>query len=225
MIEKLLTIGSKIELRNYRSKTAQVSSRERKYASQLMDVKGESKVTISMPTEGGRMVLLEVGERYEIFFYTKNGLYSCVAKVEARYRSKQLILADMVFLTALEKYQRRQYYRLNCILDTSYWLEEVPGVVKKGVIIDISGGGAKFNSAEAYEPGTMLRMKINLPSLLLKSGKEVQAKVISSETLPNKEKMYENRVEFLDVEGDVREAIVKFIFEEERKRRRRDNGG
>lgn len=225
MVEKLLTIGCKIEIRPYIGKIEYTPLYERIYMSQLMDIKEGGRVSITMPTEGGRMVVLDVGERYELIFYTKSGLYSCVARVEARGRMGALVLAELFFLSPLEKYQRRQYYRLDCILDVSYWKAEMPDVIKSGTVIDISGGGLRFKCDEGYETDTMLSMRINLPSLKMNQGKEIQAKVISSEALPSMEGMYENRVEFLDVANNVREAIVKFIFEEERKRRRRDNGG
>ena len=106
-----------------------------------------------------------------------------------------------------------------------YWTLDQPALIRDGVIIDISGGGARFNSRESYEPETRMKLQLKLPLTKIKPGDEIFAKVISCDLLPNKDKMYEVRVEFLEMTSAVQEAIVKFVFEEERKRRRRDNGG
>lgn len=222
MIEDILLIGSKIEMQRYKNS---IQTNERVLVSQLLDIKEEGKICIAMPMDGGRIVLLDVGERYEMFFYTANGLYRCLAAVDCRYRSKQLVMAEMVFLSAIEKYQRRQYFRLNCILDVVYWKKETPSQVKHGMAIDISGGGMRFNGQEQLEPEDILCLRFSIPNLILPPGKEILGRVIASSRLVNKERMYENRIEFQDIEGDVRETIVKYVFDEERKRRRRDNGG
>ncbi len=222
MIDKLLTIGEKIELRPHESKgKTEDAEQARIFLSQLLDVVEESKIRIAMPTENGRLVILEEGNLYELVFFTEKGMYQCVARVEARYRTKQFIMAEMLFLSPLEKCQRRQYFRLNCILDMTYWEEENALQHKPGVIIDISGGGARFNSMQQHKPGVIIQMHVDLPGIKMPPGKEIRAKIISSEELPNNKKI-ENRVEFLEMDKKIREGIVKYIFDEERKRRRRD---
>ncbi len=223
MIDKILTIGEKIEVRPYEDKKEKenAETQERVFLSQLLDIVEESKIRISMPTENSRLVILSEGELYELVFFTTKGMYQCLARVEARYRTRQLVMAELIFLSPLEKCQRRQYFRLNCVLDMTYWEEETPLQHKQGVVIDLSGGGARFNSPQRHEPGTVLRLRIDLPGLKIPPGKELRAKVISSEERQNNKKI-ETRVAFLEVDQKIREGIVKYIFDEERKRRRRD---
>ena len=50
-------------------------------------------------------------------------------------------------------------------------------------------------------------------------------KVLSSQKLENRENTYEHRVQYVDIDADVREEIIKYIFEEERKHRKRERLG
>ena len=49
-------------------------------------------------------------------------------------------------------------------------------------------------------------------------------KVTSSSALSDQPDIFETRVEFLDAERRKREQLVKFIFEEERRIRRKERG-
>ena len=43
-----------------------------------------------------------------------------------------------------------------------------------------------------------------------------------SELLMNRDDAYENRIQFVNIGNEDRESIIKYIFEEERKKRNRD---
>jgi c-di-GMP-binding flagellar brake protein YcgR len=51
----------------------------------------------------------------------------------------------------------------------------------------------------------------------------ILAKVISCSEAKNLSNMYAKRIVFLSIKSDEREAIVRYIFEEERKRRNKEN--
>lgn len=223
MAANALSIGQKIEMTRFYGSGLGQAKEVKTYVSQLLDIKDASRIYIAMPMEGGKMFLLENGDKYNLYFYAQTGLYHCVAQVENRYRSKQIYLAEMVFLSEVEKYQRRQFYRLNCILDMTYRRKDGTDSPQQGVIIDISGGGLRFNSKQPHEPGTELVVEFQLVVGGAVKKYAVSARVISSTYLVNKDKsVYENRMEFTDIAESMREDIVKYIFEEERKRRKRD---
>ncbi len=119
MITKRLSIGQKVELTKYTGKMKEMAG-ARTLVSQLLDEKEENKLVIAMPMEGGKMVLLDVGKRYNMFFYTTAGLYYCIAQVSGRYRSGQVYMLEMECASEIEKFQRRQFFRLNCIVDMDY---------------------------------------------------------------------------------------------------------
>lgn len=223
MTTKVLSIGQKIELTRYFGRAMkEISGERRTYVSQLLDLREDDKLVIAMPMEGGKMVLLDVGDRYNMYFYTPAGLYCCIAQVSGRSRSGQVFMLEMECTSEIEKFQRRQFFRLNCIVDMTYRPADGEGQKKKGILIDISGGGVRFNAPEQYKGGEQLMIEF----FLTISGKlekfSTRVKVISSARVPNREKLYENRVEFMDIQENERESIVKYIFEEERRRRKRE---
>ena len=49
--------------------------------SKVFDIKENGNLEMSMPTERGKLVVLSLGVRMEIVFYTKNGLYRSVGQI------------------------------------------------------------------------------------------------------------------------------------------------
>ena len=69
-------IGDRIELTHSKSATGQKLS-ERKFGSQLLDFDGVRTAKIAMPILESRVIPLEVGDDYELCFFTNSGLYQC----------------------------------------------------------------------------------------------------------------------------------------------------
>lgn len=225
MTTKGLSIGQKIELTRYAGRASQeLNGKKQTYVSQLLDLKENNRLVIAMPMEGARMVLLDVGDRYNMYFYTPAGLYYCIAQVSGRSRSGSVFMLEMECVSEIEKFQRRQFFRLNCIVDMTYRRADGEDGKKNGILIDISGGGVRFNAPDKYKAGEQLIIEFALTVGGRLEKFETRAKVISSARIPNRETLYENRVEFTDMPEKERESIVKYIFEEERRRRKRESG-
>ncbi len=224
MAGNALSIGQKIDITRYYGNPFQQVGEEKSFASQLLEIRDELHIQVTMPMEGGKMVLLDVGERFNLYFYTVLGVYHCIAEVEGRSRTEQIYTVDLVFLSELERYQRRQFYRLNCVVDMAY--ETPEGVerekLRSGIIIDISGGGVRFNSHKQFKLGDELVLYFRLQTKEETKDFALPSKVISSSPMKNKDVGYENRVEFKDISENDREDIVKYIFREERRRRKRE---
>ena len=139
-----------------------------------------------------------------------------------------------------EKFQRREYYRLPCLLDFRYFpvteeqaaLEDMDdifdalreeGILEKpllGSILDLSGGGLRFQVSQELEPDTHLLAELNLRSQTMNRQLYVIVSVISSkrvERLPDIR--YEIRGKFVMKDDRIREQIIRYIFEEERRTR------
>ena len=69
-------IGDRIELTHLSSATHRTLS-ENNYNSQLLDFDEVDMVKLSMPIFENRIIPLEVGDEYQLCFYTENGLYQC----------------------------------------------------------------------------------------------------------------------------------------------------
>ena len=141
--------------------------------------------------------------------------------------------------TDLQKYQRREYYRLNTVLDMkskaidpdakSPGLEQVQFIdtdltFDNGTMVDISGGGARFISKVQYTEGSLIRFQFSLFVNGEVTEYKLVGKVLKSSPIENKEDSFENRIQFVNMVNDDRESIIKYIFEEERKQRHRERG-
>lgn len=239
MLSKYISPGDKLELSAVQNSLRRDASKERKvYKSKVYDIVSEDEIKLVMPTEKGKLVLLPVGSEYDLCFYALSGsLYQCTARVGERYRSNNVYMVTMELTSSLRKFQRREYYRLNCVVDmkcssiadekedNQYQEVEVfetDITLQDGVIVDISGGGVRFISNEEYEK----EAKIRFMFILMIEGKprqyNVVGKVISSAEIDGKPGQFENRVQFLNLEDSEREGIIRYVFEEERKIRRKE---
>ena len=196
---------------------------------------------------------LEVGGRFESRFITSNGIYVCKVEVTNRFKQENMYFLAVKLISELVRDQRRQYFRLEKIRPLSYHklIEEEKKILvalatnkfdsdverrnmmvrlktiepeeTPGSMANISGGGLKFHSDQELAKGDFIRI-----SLLLDDSDPVPydlfAKVIYSESLPDRELKNSHRVEFINMPKEVREKIVRYIFNEERRQRQKDTG-
>ncbi|MCR5001447.1 MAG: flagellar brake protein [Lachnospiraceae bacterium] len=241
MLSKYVKLGDKLELETIdNSKGRNELSEKKNYRSQVYDIVSEDQIKIAMPMEQGKVILLPVDGEYNICFYTQTGLYQCLARVIDRYKSDNIFVLVMELTTDIRKYQRREYYRLNCVLDMkARSVSDLSGdkgpteqvhfldtdlTFSNGTMVDISGGGARFISRDRYPKGSNIQFAFTL----FVNGKLTEYKllgrVLYSEELESRAGSYEHRIQFINIMNDERESIIKFIFEEERKIRRREKG-
>ncbi len=238
-ISKYIQVGNKIEIESIKKTTDELGEITRKtYRSELYDIESDDVIKIAMPMEQTKIVLLPVDAEYSLCFYTPGGLYQCLARVIERYKSNNLFVLSMELQTDLQKYQRREYYRLNTVLDmkskvidenSSGGLEQVQFIdtdltFDNGTMVDISGGGARFISKVRYQEGVLIRFVFSLFVNGQVTEYKLVGKVLKSTPIENREDSYENRIQFVNMVNDDRESIIKYIFEEERKLRHRERG-
>lgn len=240
MLSKYVVPGNRMEIQAVdRIKNADEGERRKVYQTQVYDVLSEDRLEIMMPIEKSKLVLLPVNVEYDLYFYTSAGLYQCFARVIDRYKADSKYLLLMELTSNLRKFQRREYYRLSCALDMDSRLLEkeeiqaiekkdnflVPGLpLKRSIIVDISGGGIRFVGDYAYEMDSMICCKYHL--VIDGQDKEyvLAAKVISVKEHEEKRGLYEHRAQYVNINTLEREEIIRFIFEEERKNRKREKG-
>ena len=238
MLSEFVALGSKIELQAVERHDEMSSSKRKIYNSQVYDILSEDTMEILMPMEKTKLILLPVDGEFDLIIYQESGLYQCFARVIDRYKRNNVYILVVELTSNLRKYQRREYYRFSCALKmASRTLQEeelqalendqpyalTPGLpLKQSIIVDISGGGLRFLSSQRYEPGGMIYINYHL----LKGGRnklyEVVGKVLSAKEVENRPGSYEHRVQYVDMNSDTREEIIRYIFEEERKNRRKE---
>lgn len=252
MIEKLFCIGDKIEIKRIMN-SDETENSDKYHKSQLVDILDDSKVNITMPIEGGKLYPLEIGERYQLCFYTAKGLFQCKCSIVERFRSNNVYIAVVRFTSDIEKLQRRQFYRLECIMDIyvrilsesesndrkkllekKYKNDEEKAAIslrlknyipewKEAVATDISGGGIRFIANYRIEKGTLTEVKLSVNIDSVSRQIMAGAKIISCEGILNRPGFYEHRTEMYDIPLREREIIIRYVFDEERKRRKREN--
>ena len=239
MLSKFIAAGDKIELQAVDKGRGSVGEISQKiYYSNVHDILSEDSLEIVMPMEQTKLILLPVDSEYDMVFYGASGLYQCFARIVDRYKSNNVYILVVELTSNLRRYQRREYYRFSCALEMcarNLVEEEVqaienkvpytlqPGLpLKRSVIEDISGGGLRFMSNQRYEPESLLYCSYHLIVGGERKRYEIIGKVLSVKELQNKPGTFEHRVQYYNVDVETREAIIRYIFEEERRSRKRD---
>ncbi len=215
------------------------------YTSSLVQVLSDYELKITVPIYQSKLVQLNEGDVYTVQFYTASGFYQCKCVIKGIMKEGNIYVAKIRTVSPLEKYQRRQYFRMNCIIAVKYAkltdyqvqlyrslkanpsesrkkiimqqieLEDIR--MREGTMLDISGGGLRFNSLEEYKKDDVLIVIPEIPEItsqipfLLCREVLVRQVGFSSEA-------YENKLQFIEISNEEREKIITYIFALERVR-------
>lgn len=244
-------IGDRIEMTK-QAAAGDIRKSDRKYGSMLMDFDGIRTVRLSMPIYEGRVIPLEVGDVYELCFFTGSGLYQCTGRITKRYIEDRIHMMDVFLITELQKFQRRRFYRLDCLFQIRYRvlseveqllrrrmkednfeteedrricegaLEKIPKKWEDGSASDLSGGGIRFQCSKEWKKGT--KFEVMLPLSFQKGIVPVtfDMSVVSCSRYGESLTVYEVRGEFENVTDSERETVIRYVFEEQRRRMRKE---
>lgn len=236
-MQEIISIGNKIDMEVLiDGETEKDLQKRRVLYSRLMDIPSDNILRISMPFHEKRLVPLSVGDQYLLYIYADKGIYAGRFVVINRLKEGNIFLADMEAQDTLKKVQRREYFRYDCRLPAQYRIiseeeqwkltRETPDELdwKKGVIIDISGGGVKIVSEFREQANSLLQIHFQLMSESVRQNFVIYGRLIAS--LPNRERpnLIEQRIAFEQITEQEREQIIRYIFDEERKRLSKEKG-
>ncbi len=177
-------------------------------------------LTISAPMTKGRIEPLELHRTYGMCVYTSNGLYRCEVELISRENRDNLFLLNIKIKGSLQKYQRREYYRMDCVLQF-HFKDANSDTWYNAVILDISGGGIRFFTRERLKEQDEIINHIILEFNDKKYELYLNGKIIGAErNSESGDVNYEIRESFDNISEDDRELIIKYIFDAERRRRR-----
>lgn len=238
MLTNFVKAGQKIELQSVERMNSENEEQIRKvYVSKVYDVLSEDRLEVLMPMEKTKLILLPVDAEYNICFYTDQGLYQCFVRIIDRYKSNNVYILVLELISNLRKFQRREYYRFSCALEMESrdLLEEekkavekeeyrlIPGLpLKRSVIVDLSGGGLRFVSVQKYANDSIIYITYHLMLNGQKKKYELLGRILSVNEVQGRPGTYEHRVQYINLDVDAREEIIKYIFEEERKHRHKE---
>lgn len=246
MIQDILQIGNKIDICSLEKDDRKKHDGKKLpiLVSQLEEIDEDGELVIQMPMYKGKLVLLSLGSRYELMFYTKRGLYRAVCQVTDRYKEDNFFMVKVMLRSNLTKFQRREYFRLECIIGMdAYELQreeammlsganleqrisdpEIAQTLSKAVIVDISGGGIRFISERKHEAGDYLAVHMTLSNENIDKDIWVVVSIVSCRKAAQNMERYETRAEYIHMGNKLREIIIKYIFDEDRKIRKKDVG-
>lgn len=235
-MEEIVSIGNKVDMEILLDGQLETDEERRRIlCCRVMDIPDSNIIRISMPFHEGRIVPLAVGDQYMMNFYAEKGIYGSRFVVVNRLKEGNLFLADMEVQEPLHKIQRREFFRHSCRIPATYRMispEELNLPAsdtesfswKKGVLLDISGGGVRMVSE--FQENTDFLMQLRFPIDIDGMEEEITlyGKLVATFQNENNKILYEQRVEFENLEDKQREKIIHFIFEAERKKISKEKG-
>lgn len=235
-MQEMIEIGNKIEMELLvDGKPVADKKKRRNLLCRIMDLPGVPVIRITMPFYEGRIVPLAIGDQYQVTVLSQKGIYTCPCIVVRRLKEGNLFLADVEMQSGFQKVQRREFFRHECRIPARYRIvtdesEELSEVEleeqdwKKGVILDISGGGARLISE--YKEEAKQLVQIRFPMTVEGAKKECfqYGNLLTSLPNTNNKILFEQRIEFERISDKEREIIIRYIFDEERKRISKEKG-
>ena len=238
MFKNVIKPGDKIDIKYLHQNNDKI------YKSGVFDVLDDNELEITIPTDEGRMVLFHNGFEFQFFFYTSRGMFTCDAVVKDRYKREHFYLLLVEMTTPLKKFQRREFYRLECTLDFAYYKisDEVaalettedlfeaiadPLYINKKKLArtkDLSGGGCRFIVTEPLEAGSKILSVIRLSNDKIDRMFYLVTDVIACDPIKEMEDRWIVRAKFDFKNIKDRDLIIRYVFEEDRMLRKKENG-
>ncbi|WP_176461604.1 flagellar brake protein [Anaeromicrobium sediminis] len=211
-------VGTKLEIELL--ETLNINKKE-KLISQVIDIISENCLLVGIPISKGTIRPISVKDEIKLI-YTKKGTASYGFKVQVIDRGNKgnIPYLKVIKISDIEKVQRRDYYRLDMVLNVEMHINNDRGEIIKvieGLSKDISGGGIRVLCKEPIYKGTIIE-------LIIKSEKEpikVIAEVLRCTLYEELYSQYEVGLKYKDISVNNREKIVKFIFDTQRKMRKK----
>jgi len=239
MLSNYVLPGDRVELQGINRDNTADEGTQKTYETKVFDIISNDRMEILMPMDKTKLILLPVDGEYDVYFYTKTGLFQCFARVIDRYKSNNVYILALELTSNLRKHQRREFYRFSCVLEMNartlkeeevegsdrFGIRLVPGLpLKRSVIVDISGGGLRFVTNQLYDIDSLVYCNYQLSINGKIKEYNLVGKVLKVKEIDNRPGEYEHRLQYMNIDFDEREEIIKYIFDEERKYRRREKG-
>lgn len=249
MISTDLKVGCKvtIQITQHAAREKQNGSVvAKKYQSEIYDIRDDGILVMPIPIIQTKLVNLPANIRYDFMFSTDKGFMMAHGMVVRRYRKNNFFLMDITLTSGLEKFQRREYFRLDCLIDSicialggddfdpmqikdinEYLLNDIDAgySVAHGTILNISGGGALFTTDYNFIDTTFILLRIVLHENEDKpqDSMDIIGRILEKKKNPDTGK-YSYRIMFVFRNPRLRERIVQYVFEQQRRLRRKEQG-
>lgn len=190
----------------------------------------ENAAIIAAPINEGVVFPIHTGTEMYVYFLAKRdgsmGFFRFRATVAARETAGNLPLLKIEVEGGIEGLQRRQYYRLVCSVpvlyrpvDTTDPAPNEDSPFKEALASNVSGGGICLRLEEKVETGKLLECEFTTGTGIII---RFFGQVIRYEKSDMEGKYkYEAGIAYIKINEGDREAVVKFIFDEQRRMRKK----
>ncbi len=213
----LPAIGDKIEIEN-----SIVVNKDIKLISQVLDTIDERHIFIAMPIVSNMVVPIPTGEIIQIKYAKKSiGVFAFSARVLSRKHSEHLSYMKIERLSDVKKVQRRDYFRLDIVLDVQMELVSSDGIENRksfsALTKDISGGGLRLISKTRVTANDIVDIVIKADSGSI----QARGRIIRCVPYEGSGSEYDIAVSFDNIQDQSRTQIVSFIFNYQRKMKKK----
>ncbi len=214
-ISSIIEIGKNIEIEINKDVDSSIFLK-----SNVLETFKNNVISITSPIYKGNIYPISQGDNVKIIFYKKDtGKFYFLGEVIKRQKKDNLYILYIACNSKIRKDQRRNYYRLNTLL--SIKINILNGDIEKESIPclarDISGGGLGIICKEKIPYGTMVKCIIPLDDSVVNSiGKVVRCKAVPDSIIK-----YDIGIEFETLDETIRTQIISFIFNKQRKLRKK----
>jgi len=216
-------IGTKLELEVFDDYNEKINP---SFPSQLECPVDEKTAVVAAPIFEGVIYPVHKGWFMNVYFIVKDDLYKFRARITGRGTRDNLAFIKIELLSEIAKIQRRQFFRFECTIPVEYRVvesmndnESEKSAMKTSVTRDISGGGVCIKLEEGITLNKMVE-----GNLILNEIKKVHFfgwVVRSSKRTEDIKYGFEIGVLFKKIENSDKEAIISFIFEQQRRLRKK----
>ncbi|MFW6381071.1 MAG: flagellar brake protein [Bacillota bacterium] len=213
MAENALEINQKIQLEIDRGPY------QGTFPSKIADIEDEV-IKVVPPYDKGELLPLRRNLELKVYFTGDDAAFYFESKVIGREREP----IPLIVLTppeTLKRIQRRNYFRLE-VSEPIYYRrldeeEEPLEEFRESKTVDVSGGGVKMVLDQPLEADDLLELYLNIPDI---DDVPILGKVRQIYTLPD-DYTKAAGIEFIRISSRIRDTIVGWLFDYQRKLRRR----
>lgn len=206
----------------------------KKYISAVEELTGD-RLLLAMPMYRSMFAPMHKEERYDTYIFVKTKIYQCQVVVQGAVKEDNHIILVTKIISSFQKYERREFFRLSYTGDVycrkldselvdiyRQYLHEGKEMLQEGFVkgtgIDLSAGGMKFTSGERLHVNDVVVIRFTVNKDTDKQAIFMMlSHVIESVNHPNQTGSFLHRVSFEMHDQKMRENLVSFIFQEQRK--------
>ncbi len=182
-----------------------------------IDEVGEKLVSVVAPYVQGQVIPLRERTQVELIFWDEVSAYSFVTRVMQR-----LAVPIPVFVLELpetaRRVQRRNYVRVPAFYPVKFRMVTKTGLSEpiNGNMLDLSGGGMRFQTTERVENKSLLYAVLELPNGEI----QTPVRVCRADKIEDTNK-WTLSVEFHEISERDRDRVIKCVFELQRVMRKK----